>query len=110
MTQTPQSPEPIENRVSNLERSTSDLRITAEALLQAIQIHQTNFETIAAELQTVRQRQQESDQRFEIILSDLRQMKIDSDVRFAVQQAEIRELQLENRRILDRLFPPPENN
>jgi hypothetical protein len=48
-------------------------------------------------LQIFRQRQQESDQRFEIMLAELRQLKIDSDARFNGLQTEIQ-------RILDRLF------
>jgi hypothetical protein len=87
-----------------------DLRTAAEALLQTAQIHQQNFETVTAQLQTFRselevfrQRQRESDQRFEIMLSELRQMKIDSDARFVAHQAEIE-------RILDRLFPQEDNN
>lgn len=82
----------------------SDLRIAAEALLQTAQIHQQNFETVTtelqatrAELQTLRQRQLESDQRFEVLLAELRQIKIDSDTRFNGLQTEIH-------RVLNRLF------
>jgi hypothetical protein len=96
MTQTPQQPEPLENRVTNLERNMNDLRIAAEALLQTAQIHQQNFETI-------RQRQLESDQRFEIMLAEFRQMKIESDARFNGLQTEIR-------RILDHLFNQQDND
>ncbi|BDA75762.1 hypothetical protein RIVM261_082720 [Rivularia sp. IAM M-261] len=82
MTQASQQPDPLENRVANLERNMTELRVTAEALLQTAQIHQRNFEVVSAELQTFRQRQLESDQRFEVMLAELRQLKIDSDARF----------------------------
>jgi hypothetical protein len=82
MAQTPQQPDPLETRVTNLERGMSDLRVAAEALLQTAQIHQLNFESVSAELAATRQRHLESDQRFEILLADLRQLKIDSDRRF----------------------------
>lgn len=75
----------------------TDLRAAAEALLQTAQIHQQNFETISVELRDLRQRQTENDQRFEVMLSELRQLKIESDTRF-------NGLQIENQRILDRLF------
>ncbi|RCJ17387.1 hypothetical protein A6770_34070 [Nostoc minutum NIES-26] len=104
MTQTPQPPEPLENRVANLERNMTDLRAAAEALLQTAQIHQRNFETVSTELQSLRQRQLESDRRFEIMLAELRQIKIESDARFNSLQSEIQGLQTENQRILDRLF------
>lgn len=74
----------------------TDLR-AAEALLQTAQNHQRNFETVSTELQPLRQRQLESDQRFEIMLAELRQIKIESDARFNGLQTEIQ-------RILDRLF------
>ncbi|NJO76818.1 MAG: hypothetical protein HC833_25645 [Leptolyngbyaceae cyanobacterium RM1_406_9] len=109
MTQTPQPPKSLGNRVTNLERNMSDLRTAAEALLQTAQIHQTNFEAVTAELQVSRQRQRESDERFEIMLSELRQMKVDSDARFSAQQAEISGVQTEIRRILDRLFNQQSN-
>ncbi|KAM3100146.1 hypothetical protein ACKFKF_12595 [Phormidesmis sp. 146-12] len=89
MSQTPQQPEPLDTRITNLERDMSDLRVAAEALLQTAQIHQQNFEAITTELQisrqnfeTLRQRQVESDQRFEILLAELRQLRIDSNARF----------------------------
>jgi hypothetical protein len=75
----------------------SDLRAAAAALLQTAQIHQRNFEIVSAELQILRQRQQESDQRFEVMLAELRQLKIDSDARFNGFQTEIQH-------ILDRLL------
>lgn len=87
-----------------------DLRAAAEALLQTAQIHQQNFEAIGVELQASRnelqglhQRQLESDQRFEVILSELRQIKIESDARF-------NGLQIEIQRILDRLFNQQSDN
>jgi hypothetical protein len=104
MTQAPQPPESLESRVTNLERSMSDLKTAAEALLQTAQIHQANFEAVTTELQLSRQRQQESDERFEIILAELRQMKVDSDTRFSIHQAEISGMQTEIRRILNRLL------
>jgi chromosome segregation ATPase len=104
MVQASPQPESIENRVTRLERDMSDLRTAAEALLQTAQIHQQNFETVTAEFQSFRQRQQESDQRFEIMLVELRQLKIESDARFNGLQTEINGLQTEIRRILDRLF------
>lgn len=60
----------------------TDLRVTAEALLKTAQIYQRNFEVVSAQLQTLRQRQIDSDQRFELMLAELRQLKIDSDARF----------------------------
>jgi hypothetical protein len=81
-TQPSQQPEPLEIRVTNLERGMSDLRVAAEALLQTAQIHQLIFEPISAELEATRQRHLESDRRFEILLAELRQLKIDSDIRF----------------------------
>lgn len=110
MTQTPQQPEPLENRVTNLERSMNDLRIAAEALLQTAQIHQQNFETVSVELQDIRQRQLESDQRFEIMLAEFRQMKIESDARFNSLQARIDGLQTEIRRIIDRVLNQQDND
>ncbi|MFN6567707.1 hypothetical protein [Dendronalium sp. ChiSLP03b] len=82
----------------------TDLRAAAEALLQTAQIHHRNFETVSTELQSLRQRQLESDRRFEIMLAELRQIKIESDARFNSLQSEIQGLQTENQRILDRLF------
>ena len=110
MPQTPQQPEPLENRVANLERNMIDLRVAAEALLQTAQIHQQNFETIGVELQSFRQRQLESDQRFEIMLAEFRQMKIESDARFNGLQTEINGLQTEIRRIVDRIFNQQDND
>jgi hypothetical protein len=104
MTQTPQQPEFLENRITKLEGDMSDMRSTAEALLQTALIHQRNFETMSAELQASRQRQLESDRRFEIMLSEFRQMKIESDARFDRLHNEITGLQTEIRRIIDRVF------
>ncbi|BAZ12890.1 hypothetical protein NIES4071_47240 [Calothrix sp. NIES-4071] len=75
----------------------NDIRAAAEALLQTAQIHQQNFETVTTELQNIKQRQIESDQRFEIMLAEFRQLKIESDIRFNGLQTEIR-------RALDRLL------
>lgn len=82
----------------------ADLRLAAEALLQTAQLHQRNFETIAAELQTFRaglersdRLHQESAERFEILLAELRQLRIESEARLNGQQTEIR-------RLIDRLF------
>ncbi|KAM3095491.1 hypothetical protein ACKFKG_13375 [Phormidesmis sp. 146-35] len=90
--------------LTDLERNMVDIRAAAEALSQVTQIHQQNFETVTAEFQILRQRQLESDQRFEVMLAELRQMKIDSDARFNGLQTEINGMQTEIRRILDRLF------
>jgi len=104
-------PEPLEPRVSNLEMGMSDLRATAEALLQVVQIHQGNFETLgrnfeilSAESQSLRRQQLESDQRFEILLAELRQLKIDSDRRFEEHKARFEEQQAEIRKILQHPF------
>ncbi|OCR00203.1 hypothetical protein BCD67_21255 [Oscillatoriales cyanobacterium USR001] len=96
----------------------SDLRATAEALLQVVQIHQGNFETLgrnfetlgrnfeilSAESQSLRRQQLESDQRFEILLAELRQLKIDSDRRFDEQRAKFEEQQAEIRKLLQHPF------
>jgi chromosome segregation ATPase len=108
MTQPPQPPELLENRVTNLERGMTNLQTAAEALLQTAQIHQRNFEAVTAELRSFHQRQRESDERFEVMLSELRQIKIDSDARFDTQQTEISGLRTEIRRILDRFFNIPD--
>lgn len=95
-----------------------ELRTTAEALLQTAQIHQRNFEVMAAELvegkrglneskrnfemiatelAESQRRHQESDERFEIMLAELRQLRIEGEIRFNGMQTEIR-------RIIDHLF------
>jgi chromosome segregation ATPase len=102
MTSTPQQPNSLEARVANLENNMTDLRAAAEALLQTAQVHQRNFEIMGAELQSLRQRQLESDQRFEVMLAELRQLKIEGDARFNGLQTEIQ-------RVIDRLFNQQEN-
>jgi hypothetical protein len=103
MTQTPQQPESLEKRVTKLEGDMSDMRSTAEALLQTALIHQRSLEVLG-------QRQVESDRRFEIMLAEFRQMKIESDARFDRMHNEITGLQTEIRRIIDRIFNQPNDD
>ncbi|GEM_PF-3394190 len=96
MTQAAQPPEPLENRVANLELNMLDLRTAAEFLLQTAQAHQADFETIAAEMRTFRRLHEESNQRFEIMLAESRQAKIESDARFAENDKRFAEMKAES--------------
>ena len=75
----------LASTVSDLNTSATETRVTAEALLQTVIIHQQGLET--------------SQRNFEIVMAEIRNITL-----------EIRGLQTENRRILDHLFGEQTNN
>jgi cellobiose-specific phosphotransferase system component IIA len=95
MTQSGQ-PESLESRVSKLEAEMTEIRASAEALLQIAQIHQQTFEALTRRqvvsdqlaqthqqnLEALTRRQAESDQRFEILLADAQQDRLEQSRRF----------------------------
>lgn len=75
----------LASTVADLSTSATETRVTAEALLQTVIIHQQGLET--------------SQRNFEIVMAEIRNITL-----------EIRGLQTENRRILDHLFGEQNNN
>ncbi len=74
-----------DERLDQLATTAAETRITAEALLQTVIIHQQGLEP--------------SQRNFEIVMAEIRNITL-----------EIRGLQTENRRILDHLFGEQPNN
>ena len=62
----------VKDSVSGLRDSVDGVRITAQALLQIAAQQQQENEARQAEIAEIRQRQEESDKRFEILLSEVR--------------------------------------
>ena len=62
----------IKESVSELRESVDGVRITAQALLQIAAQQQRENEARQAEIAEIRQRQEESDKRFEVLLSEVR--------------------------------------
>ncbi|MGV2387312.1 MAG: hypothetical protein EWV41_00785 [Microcystis wesenbergii Mw_MB_S_20031200_S109] len=62
----------LRESVSEVRESVDGVRITAQALLQIAAQQQRENETRQAEIAEIRQRQEESDKRFEVLLSEVR--------------------------------------
>jgi predicted RNase H-like nuclease (RuvC/YqgF family) len=62
----------VKDSVSELRDSVDGVRITAQALLQIAAQQQRENEARQAEIAEIRQRQEESDKRFEVLLSEVR--------------------------------------
>ena len=64
----------VKDSVSGLRDSVDGVRITAQALLQIAAQQQQENEARQAEIVEIRQRQEESDKRFEVLLSEVRHL------------------------------------
>ncbi|MFM7792449.1 MAG: hypothetical protein ACKO90_31585 [Microcystis panniformis] len=64
----------VKDSVSELRDSVDGVRITAQALLQIAAQQQRENEARQAEIAEIRQRQAESDKRFEVLLSEVRHL------------------------------------
>ena len=62
----------LRESISEVRDSVDGVRITAQALLQIAAQQQRENETRQAEIAEMRQRQEESDKRFEVLLSEVR--------------------------------------
>jgi methyl-accepting chemotaxis protein len=62
----------LRESVSKVKDSVEGVRITAQALLQIAAQQQRENEARQAEIAEIRQRQEESDKRFEVLLSEVR--------------------------------------
>ena len=62
----------LRESVSEIKDSVEGVRITAQALLQIAAQQQRENEARQAEIAEIRQRQEESDKRFEVLLSEVR--------------------------------------
>ncbi|MBD2623346.1 hypothetical protein H6G48_17380 [Microcystis flos-aquae FACHB-1344] len=62
----------LRQSVSEVKDSVEGLQLTAQALLQIAAQQQRENEARQAEIAEIRQRQEESDQRFEVLLSEVR--------------------------------------
>ena len=62
----------LRESVSEVRESVDGVRITAQALLQIAAQQQRENEARQAEIAEIRQRQEESDKRFEVLLSEVR--------------------------------------
>ncbi|MCA2716816.1 hypothetical protein [Microcystis sp. M169S2] len=62
----------LRGSVSEVRESVDGVRITAQALLQIAAQQQRENEARQAEIAEIRQRQEESDKRFEVLLSEVR--------------------------------------
>ena len=62
----------LRESVSEVKDSVEGLQLTAQALLQIAAQQQRENEARQAEIAEIRQRQEESDQRFEVLLSEVR--------------------------------------
>ncbi|TRV58158.1 MAG: hypothetical protein EWV52_10270 [Microcystis panniformis Mp_MB_F_20051200_S6D] len=64
----------LRESVSEVRESVDGVRITAQALLQIAAQQQRENEARQAEIAEIRQRQEESDKRFEVLLSEVRHL------------------------------------
>jgi uncharacterized coiled-coil DUF342 family protein len=64
----------LRESVSEVRDSVDGVRITAQALLQIAAQQQQENEARQAEIAEIRQRQEESDRRFEVLLSEVRHL------------------------------------
>ena len=64
----------LRESVSEVRESVDGVRITAQALLQIAAQQQQENEARQAEIVEIRQRQEESDKRFEVLLSEVRHL------------------------------------
>ena len=64
----------VRDSVSEVRDSVEGVRITAQALLQIAAQQQRENEARQAEIAEIRQRQEESDKRFEVLLSEVRHL------------------------------------
>ncbi|MDB9425763.1 hypothetical protein [Microcystis aeruginosa] len=64
----------VRDSVSEVRDSVDGVRITAQALLQIAAQQQRENEARQAEIAEIRQRQEESDKRFEVLLSEVRHL------------------------------------
>jgi uncharacterized coiled-coil DUF342 family protein len=62
----------LKESVSEVKDSVDGVRITAQALLQIAAQQQRNDEARQAEIAEIRRRQEDSDRRFEVLLSEVR--------------------------------------
>jgi len=94
--------------LTRLENREIDLRMAVSALVETVNLHQANFETMQRQSE---QQARETDRKFEVIVQAIQQQARETDRKFEaivqaiqIMQSEIRELQTENRRILDHLL------
>jgi len=94
--------------LTRLENREIDLRMAVSALVETVNLHQANFETMQRQSE---QQARETDRKFEVIVQAIQQQARETDRKFeaivqAIQtmQSEIRGFQTENRRILDHLL------
>jgi predicted nucleic acid-binding Zn-ribbon protein len=90
MTQTNDLP----RRVTRLENDNIDLKVAVSALIESVNLHQSNFEINQRNLERM---QANFEQKFERM-----------EARFEAMQTEIRGIQMENRRLIEQVFHDPD--
>ncbi|MFZ4665272.1 MAG: hypothetical protein ACOYME_02470 [Prochlorotrichaceae cyanobacterium] len=83
----------LDQRVSRLEDRQIDLRMAVSSLVDTVNLHQTNFETMQRNIELILLRMQTTQSEIKEMQSEIKEMQLD-----------IKGLQAENRRILDYLL------
>lgn len=83
----------LDQRVNRLEDRQIDLRMAVSSLVDTVNLHQTNFETMQRNIELILLRMQTTQSEIKEMQSEIKEMQVD-----------IKGLQAENRRILDYLL------
>jgi len=83
----------LNERVNRLEDRQIDLRMAVSSLVDTVNLHQTNFETMQRNIELILLRMQTTQSEIKEMQSEIKEMQVD-----------IKGLQAENRRILDYLL------
>jgi peptidoglycan hydrolase CwlO-like protein len=90
----------LDQRVSRLEDRQIDLRMAVSSLVDTVNLHQTNFETMQRNIELILLRMQTTQSEIKEMQSEIKEMQ--SEIK--EMQLDIKGLQAENRRILDYLL------
>ena len=88
----------LDQRVSRLEDRQIDLRMAVSSLVDTVNLHHTNFETMQRNIELILLRMQTTQSEIKEMQSEIKEMQVD-----------IKGLQAENRRILDYLLGQQSN-
>ena len=95
----------LDQRVSRLEDRQIDLRMAVSSLVDTVNLHQTNFETMQRNIELILLRMQTTQSEIKEMQSEIKEMQ--SEIK--EMQVDIKGLQAENRRILDYLLGQQSN-
>lgn len=102
----------LDQRVNRLEDRQIDLRMAVSSLVDTVNLHQTNFETMQRNIELILLRMQTTQSEMKEMRSEMREMQSEmKEMQSEIKEirSDIKGLQTENRRILDYLLGQQSN-